>query len=62
MENFFGILKQELFYGRRFEGIHELRQEIETYIHWYNHDHIKAKLKGLSPVEYRKESFNLISS
>ena len=62
MENFFGILKQELFYGRSFEGIDELRQEIESYIHWYNNHRIKSKLKGLSPVEYRKESFNLIQA
>ncbi|NYT38190.1 IS3 family transposase, partial [Allopusillimonas soli] len=23
------------------------------YIHYYNHDRIKIKLKGLSPVQYR---------
>ncbi|MRC87091.1 IS3 family transposase, partial [Bacillus thuringiensis] len=25
-------------------------QELETYIHYYNHKRIKTKLKGLSPV------------
>ncbi|MEB2519818.1 IS3 family transposase, partial [Pseudomonas sp. YuFO20] len=25
-------------------------------IHYYNHDRIKAKLGGLSPVEYRTRS------
>ncbi|MFZ6647950.1 IS3 family transposase, partial [Undibacterium sp. TJN25] len=25
------------------------------YIHYYNHDRIKAKLKGLSPVQYRTQ-------
>ncbi|NMB18448.1 MAG: IS3 family transposase [Erysipelothrix sp.] len=33
MENFFGILKQELFYRGSFEEIDELRQEIESYLH-----------------------------
>ncbi|MGB3288308.1 MAG: IS3 family transposase, partial [Burkholderiaceae bacterium] len=23
------------------------------YIHYYNHDRIRTKLKGLSPVQYR---------
>ncbi|MEN1936932.1 IS3 family transposase, partial [Paenibacillus sp. 102] len=23
------------------------------YIHYYNHDRIKIKLKGMSPVQYR---------
>ncbi|PLP99891.1 IS3 family transposase, partial [Cupriavidus pauculus] len=25
------------------------------YIHYYNHDRIKLKLKGLSPVKYRTQ-------
>ncbi|MBU3602805.1 IS3 family transposase, partial [Polynucleobacter sp. AM-25C3] len=25
-------------------------------IHYYNHDRIKQKLKGLSPVQYRTQS------
>ncbi|MGB9190144.1 IS3 family transposase, partial [Acinetobacter sp.] len=26
------------------------------YIHYYNHERIKVKLKGLSPVGYRTQS------
>ncbi|MVW62070.1 IS3 family transposase, partial [Massilia sp. NEAU-DD11] len=26
------------------------------YIHYYNHDRIKLKLKGLSPVQYRAQA------
>ncbi|NLD34812.1 MAG: IS3 family transposase, partial [Clostridiales bacterium] len=26
------------------------------YIHYYNHDRMKLKLKGMSPVEYRTHS------
>ncbi|MFA1625959.1 IS3 family transposase, partial [Rhizobium mongolense] len=26
------------------------------YIHYYNHQRIKLKLKGLSPVQYRTQS------
>ena len=56
MESFFGILKSECFYGKKFKTIDDLEQTVKEYIHYYNHERIKVKLKGLSPVEYRKQS------
>ena len=56
MENFFGLLKSELLYLREFESLEEFRTELEEYIYYYNHQRIKAKLKGLSPVQYRIQS------
>ena len=56
MENFFGILKQEMYYGVEFKNYEQLRKEIETYIKWYNEDRIKTKLNGMSPVDYRLHS------
>lgn len=53
MENFFGILKQEMYYGNKYSSIQELSEGIEKYIDWYNNDRIKTKLNGLSPIEYR---------
>ncbi|RUT46612.1 hypothetical protein EJP82_10150, partial [Paenibacillus anaericanus] len=29
------------------------KQELSKYIHYYNNKRIKAKLKGMSPVQYR---------
>ncbi|MDQ7734765.1 IS3 family transposase, partial [Halomonas sp. SpR1] len=28
------------------------------YIHYYNHERIKSKLKGLSPVQYRAQALS----
>ena len=56
MENFFGILKQEMFYGEEFKNYDHLISEIEKYIKWYNEDRIKTKLNGMSPVMYRLHS------
>jgi putative transposase len=53
MENFFGLLKSELLYLREFESMEHFKIELEKYIYYYNHKRIKAKLKGMSPVEYR---------
>lgn len=56
MENFFGILKQEMYYGEKLVSYDELKRRIEEYIHWYNNERSKKKLTGLSPVEYRTQS------
>ena len=56
MENFFGILKSEMFYGHKFNSSHELIKKIDEYIYYYNNKRIKLKLKGLSPVQYRTQS------
>lgn len=53
MENFFGLLKQEMYYGEALVSYEELRQKIERYVHYYNHERIKQKLAGMSPVQYR---------
>ena len=53
MENFFGLLKSELLYLKEFDSMEHFKQELENYIHYYNHKRIKAKLKGMSPVQYR---------
>ncbi|MGO4279466.1 IS3 family transposase, partial [Cupriavidus sp. 2KB_3] len=35
----------------------QLQDGLRQYIHYYNHDRIKLKLKGLSPVQYRTQPF-----
>lgn len=59
MESFFGTLKAEFFHLNRFDSIEALQTGIRQYIHYYNHDRIKLKLKGLSPVQYRDQAFGL---
>jgi len=53
MENFFGLLKQEIYYGAVYYSYDELKSEIERYIKYYNEKRIKEKLGWLSPVQYR---------
>lgn len=52
-ENFFGLLKTELFYLEKFDSIDQLEKAIVDYIDYYNDRRIKLKLNGLSPVQYR---------
>lgn len=53
MENFFGILKQEIYYGYTYYSFEELKEAIESFIKYYNEKRIKEKLGWLSPVQYR---------
>ena len=53
IENFFGILKSELFYLKQYKSITQLKHEIKEYIIYYNNDRIKQNLKGMSPIQYR---------
>ena len=33
-----------------------LEKDIKEYIEYYNNSRIKSKLKGMSPIQYRKHS------
>lgn len=52
MENFFGRLKVEMFYGEQFKTVDEFIGCLEEYIDYYNNERIVSKLK-MSPVQYR---------
>lgn len=58
IESFFGTLKCELFYREKFISIEQLEKRIHEYIYYYNHERVSTKLKGLSPVQYRNQSYN----
>lgn len=56
MENFFGRLKVEMFYGEKFESVNTFIDKLNEYIYYYNNERISTKLKGMSPVQYRTHS------
>ena len=57
IENFFGLLKTEFFCNQFFPSVENFQQELDQYIDYYNNNRIKVKLKGLSPVQFRTQSF-----
>lgn len=60
MENFFGIMKNEMFYGHEdeFKTLDDLKSAMEEYIIYYNTKRINIKRKGLSPLAYRHKSLS----
>ena len=59
MENFFGRLKVEMFYGEKFESVNAFIDELIRYIDYYNNVRISTKLKGMSPVQFRTHSLSI---
>ena len=58
MENFFGVMKNEMFYGHEYEfkSLDELKKAMEEYIAYYNTERIQVRLKGLTPCEARSQA------
>jgi len=52
MENFFGRLKVEMFYGEHFQTFDAFIRCLKEYIDYYNNERIVSKLK-MSPVQFQ---------
>ena len=55
-EGFFGRLKNEMFYGRSWNGVSldDFIHTLDSYLRWYNEKRIKMSLGAKSPLEYRQ--------
>lgn len=51
MEGFWGILKRERCYGKRFTDKSALEKMIEEYIDYYNNKRLQRNLGVLTPME-----------
>ena len=51
MEGFWGILKRERYYGKRFTSRQSLVRMIEDYIFYYNYSRVQRNLGILTPME-----------
>ena len=61
MEQFFGKMKNEMFYGHEneFKSLDELYKAMVDYIDYYNNKRITVKLKGLTPCQARNQALSL---
>lgn len=54
MEGFWGILKREMYYGKRFTSKEELIQGIQDYIEYYNNRRLQRKLHIMTPMAFHE--------
>ena len=55
-ENFFGLLKSELLYLKKFESMEQFKTELVAYLEYYNNRRIKLNLGGLTPAVHRRNA------
>lgn len=53
MEAFWGMLKSEMYYLRKFRDYESLVRDIEKYIYYYNNQRYQKRLQCMTPMEYR---------
>jgi putative transposase len=57
MESFFHIMKVEIdYFTHHYETRKQLIKAMRQWIDYYNHERIRHKLKGLTPIEYRNQA------
>jgi len=61
MEGFWGILKTEMKHLYEYHTYEELKMAISNYIDFYNNHRYQAKLKGLSPMEFRVQALKKVN-
>lgn len=54
MEAFWGMIKSEMYYLRKFNTFDELKDAVIKYINYYNNQRYQKRLKCMTPIEYRQ--------
>ncbi len=58
LENFFGLLKNELLYLQEFRSMEHFTHSLIEYLDYSNNRRIKAKWKGLPPAIHRQQALS----
>lgn len=53
MEGFFGNIKSEKYYLKKYSTLEELEKDIHEYIKFYNETRLQKNLGNMSPIQYR---------
>lgn len=54
MEAFWGMMKSEMYYLKKFNSYDELEAAVHEYIEYYNNHRYQKRLNGMTPLEYRQ--------
>ncbi|MER2173864.1 MAG: IS3 family transposase, partial [Carnobacterium sp.] len=55
IERFFGLMKAEYYYRKRFNTLSILEEGIDQFIQYYNERRITLKFNGLAPLAFRRK-------
>ncbi|MDD5792131.1 MAG: IS3 family transposase [Erysipelotrichaceae bacterium] len=52
-EGFWGIIKSEMYYLKKYDSLEELREDIIQYIHFYNYERLQERFDDRTPMAVR---------
>ncbi len=55
MEGFWGIMKREMYYGKKFRTKEDLIRAIEKYMDYYTNERVQRNLGVLTPIEFHNK-------
>lgn len=61
MEAFWGMMKSEMYYLKKFNTYEELKDSVVKYIDYYNNQRYQKRLNCMTPIEYRKYLNNKVA-
>ena len=57
-EGFWGIIKTEMYYLKKYENAQDLKDDIDEFIEFYNNERLQARFEGHTPNEVRQLAIN----
>ena len=61
MEGFWGLMKQEMYYGKKYKTKEELMLAIEKYIDYYTNKRVQRNLEVLTPLEFHEQKLENVA-
>ena len=61
MEGFWGLMKREMYYGKKYKTKEELMLAIEKYIDYYTNKIVQRNLEVLTPLEFHEQKLENVA-
>lgn len=61
MEGFWGLMKREMYYGKKYKTKEELMLAIEKYIDYYTNKRVQRNLEVLTPLEFHEQKLENVA-
>ena len=61
MEGFWGLMKREMYYGKKYKTKEELMLAIEKYIDYYTNKRVQRNLGVLTPLEFHEQKLENVA-
>ena len=61
MEGFWGLMKREMYYGKKYKTKEELMLAIDKYIDYYTNKRVQRNLEVLTPLEFHEQKLENVA-